>query len=297
MTRISGRAINKPPVLRIALGRHLHVKPLRDGTVTSEHVRLEFVEFDPLPGAFRQMVRNLDLDVCEMALTTHVLAHHFGKPLVALPIPLWCRLHHGNLVCVTDSGLRGPADLRDRPVGVRAYSQTTGVWIRGILRSEYGVDLDSIQWVTMEDAHVAEARDPQNVVRNTSGKTLRDLLLSGQLAAIMGERNADPAGVRSVIPNAAEAASAWSRATGIIPVNHILSMKADLLRQYPWLASELMDLFKAAKEKADSEAAAEISPPYGLEPNRRSMQMLLDFAAQQKLTPRPYQVDEIFAGH
>jgi 4,5-dihydroxyphthalate decarboxylase len=299
VTLIVGKAvdINNPLVLRTAVGKHLHVKPLRDRTVTSERVRLEFVEFDPLPGAFRQMVRNLGLDVCEMALTTHVLAHHFGKPITALPIPLWCRLHHSNLLCAADSGLQGPVDLRGRAVGVRAYSQTTGVWIRGILQSEYGVDLDSIQWVTTEDAHVAEARDPPNVVRNTSGKTLRDLLLSGELAAIMGERNADPDGVRSVIPNAVEAASEWSRATGIIPVNHILAVKADLLRQHPWLAAELMDLFKAAKEKAHSESPPEVSPPYGLEPNRRSMQMLLDFAAQQQLTPRTYQVDEIFTVH
>src|SRR5919108_835816 len=170
--------MSKPLVLRTALGQHAHVKPLRDGTVTSDRVHLEFVEFDPLPKALRQMVRSLDLDVCEMALTTHALAHHFGKPIAGLPIPLWRRLHHGNLVCAADSTLRGPADLQGRKVGVRAYSQTTGVWIRGILRSEYSVDIDSITWVTMEDAHVSEYRDPPNAVRDTTGKGLRELLLS-----------------------------------------------------------------------------------------------------------------------
>jgi 4,5-dihydroxyphthalate decarboxylase len=109
----------------------------------------------------------------------------------------------------------------------------------------------------------------------------------------MGERNADPANVRPVIPNAEEAAAEWSRQTGIIPVNHIVSVRTDLLLQHPWLAGELMKLFEEAKRKAGG-SAGEASQPYGLEPNRRSMQMLLDFAAQQKLTPRVYQADELF---
>lgn len=287
------QAMSQPLVLRTAIGKHDHVKPLRDGIVVSDRVRLEFVEFDPLPRAFRQMIRSLDLDVCEMALTTQALAHHFGKPITALPIQLWRRLHHGNLVCATDSHIRGPEDLQGRKVGVRAYSQTTGVWIRGILGSEYGVDLDSITWVTMEDAHVSEYQDPPNAVRSTSGKGLRELLLSGELAAVMGERNVDPAGVRPVIPNADEAAVEWSERTGIFPVNHIVSVKAELLRQHPWLAEELMNLFEEARRKAGN-LANEALLPYGLEPNRRSMQMLLDFAAQQKLTPRAYLVDELF---
>lgn len=285
--------MSQPLVLRIAIGKHDHVEPLRDGTVASERLHLEFVEFDPLPKAFRQMVRHLDLDVSEMALTTHVLAHHFGRPITALPIPLWRRLHHSNLVCAAGSDVGGPKDLEGRKVGVRAYSQTTGVWIRGILRSEYGVDLDSITWVTMEDAHVAEYQDPPNAIRSTSGKGLRELLLSGELTAIMGERNADPADVRPVIPDAGAAAVDWSERTGIFPVNHIVSVKTDLLKQYPWLAKELMDLFEEARRKAGL-TAKEPLLPYGLEPNRRSMQMLLDFAAQQKLTPRAYLVDELF---
>ena len=179
-------------ILRTALGKHDHVKPLKDGSIQSDRVRLELVEFDPLPKAFRHMVRGGDLDVSEMALTTHLLAHHFRKPLTALPLPLWRRLHHSNLVCASGSTIAGPKDLEGKKVGVRAYSQTTGVWIRGILASQYGVDLNRITWVTMEDAHVAEYQDPPGVVRHTGGTSLRDLLLSGELAAIMGERDVDP---------------------------------------------------------------------------------------------------------
>jgi 4,5-dihydroxyphthalate decarboxylase len=280
-------------VLRTALGKHDHIKPLKDGTVQSDRLQLEFVEFDPLPKAFRHMVRGGDLDVSEMALTTHLLAHHFRKPLVALPVPLWRRLHHSNLVCAANATLGGPAALQGKKVGVRAYSQTTGVWIRGILASQYGVDLSRITWVTMEDAHVAEYQDPSNVVRNASPEGLRELLLSGELAAIMGEREVDPADIRPVIANADAEAEAWSKRTGLFPVNHVVSIRAELLQQHPWLAEELMRLFEAARVKSGAKGTAAL--PYGLEPNRAAMQMLLDFAAAQRLTPRTYRVDELFA--
>jgi 4,5-dihydroxyphthalate decarboxylase len=287
-------ARSEPLVLRTALGQHEHVRALRDGTVASDRVRLEFLDFDPIPKAFRQMVRQLDIDVCEMALTTHALAHRFGKPISGLPIPLWRRLHHSNLVCAAGSSLRGPKDLEGQKVGVRAYSQTTGVWIRGILQSDYGVDLDSITFVTMEDAHVAEYQDPDNAIRNTSGKGLRELLLTGELAAIMGERNVDPADVRPVIADADEAALAWSRRTGVFPVNHIVAVRSVLLEQHPWLSDELSGLFERAKAKVSGRGGDEANLAYGLEPNRSAMQMLLAFAAEQKLTPNVYRVDELF---
>lgn len=276
-------------VLRTALGKHDHVKPLKDGSVQSDRVRLELVEFDPLPKAFRHMVRGGDLDVGEMALTTHLLAHHYRKPLTALPLPLWRRLHHSNLVCASGSSIAGPKDLEGKKVGVRAYSQTTGVWIRGILASQYKVDLDKITWVTMEDAHVGEYQDPPGVVRRTGGKGLRDLLLSGELAAIMGERDVDPNNIRPVIADAEAAAERWSRETGIFPVNHVVSVRTELLHQHPWLADELMRMFEEARVKSGAKTL-----PYGLEPNRTAMQMLLDFAAAQRLTPRTYRVDELF---
>jgi 4,5-dihydroxyphthalate decarboxylase len=282
----------EPLILRIALGAHAHVRPLKEGTVVSDRIRFEFVEFDPLPKAFRTMVRGGHLDVSEMALTTHLLALEFGKPVAALPIPLWRRLHHSNLVTLASSKLRGPKDLEGKKVGVRAYSQTTGVWIRGILQHEYGVDLESITWVTMEDAHVAEYRDPQNVARNSSNKGLRELLLAGELTAIMGERNVDPRDVRPVISESEKAAAEWSQRSGVFPVNHIVSVRSEVLARHPWLVGELTRLFEEAR--AASAAAGVAQLPYGLPANRKSMQMLCDFAAEQKLTRRSFQVDEVF---
>ncbi len=275
--------------LKTALGKHEHVKPLKDGRVRSDRVVLEQLDFDPLPKAFRTMVRGGDIDVGEMALTTHLLAAAFGKPLTALAIPLWRRLHHSNLVCAAGSDIRGPKDLVGRKVGVRAWSQTTGVWIRGILRDEYGVDHRDIEWITMEDAHVGEYRDPPHVSRAAPGATLRDLLASGGIAAIMGERTVDPSGVRPVIADAEEAERAWSARTGIFPVNHVVTVRDELLAEHPWLADELKRMFEEARTVSGTGF-----PPYGLEANRAPMQMLLDFAHDQMLVDRRWTVDELF---
>jgi len=284
---LSGRII-----LKTSLGKHDHVRPLKDGDITSERIQFDFVEYEPLPKAFRAMVRGGDIDVGEIAITTHLLALEFKKPLSGIPIQLWRRLHHSNLVCLTGSDICGPKDLEGRKVGVRAYSQTTGVWIRGILKTQYGVDLDKITWVTMEDAHVAEYRDPPNAVRNVSGKSLRDMLFSGELVAIMGEREVDPSNVRTVVPNAAAEAEEWSKRTGLFPVNHILAVRTELLMQHPWLRDELVRVLDESRIRSGANGVAAM--PYGLEPNRQAMQALCDFAADQKLTSKVLQLDEVF---
>jgi len=282
-----------PLRLRVALGQHEHVRPLRDGRVTSPRFSLEFVDHDPLPKAFREMVRGGTLDVSEMAVVTHLMAHHFGRRIRGLAIPLWNRLPHTNLVCAQHSDIRGPADLNGRKVGVRAYAQTSGVWVRGILASDYGVDLHGITWGTMEDAHLPEYVDPSNTRRYTAPPTLRELMLQGEFAAIMGERIVDPARIRSVIPDAKKIAHEWIDRTGIHPINHTLTVKSALLEEHAWLAQELMDLFSRARDLAIADGA---EPPlaYGLEANHASLQMCLQYSYEQNITPRLYDVAEMY---
>ena len=266
--------------------------PIKRGEVESDRIAFEFIEYDPLPEGFRAIIREGSLDVAEMALVTHLLAKKFGKPLTAIAVPVWGRLHHSNLICLATSALRGPKDLENRKVGVRAYSQTTGVWIRGILKTKYGVDLDSITWVTLEDSHVAEHRDPANVIRDTSGRNLRELLHAGEVVAIMGERNVEPQSVRTVIPDADRVGQEWARQAGVFPINHIISVKSELISDHPWLGGELMRVFEEAR--ARSVASGVTALPYGFEANRASMQMLCGFAADQKLTESEYQVADLF---
>jgi len=282
-----------PLNLRVALGKHDHVKPLRDGRVTSPRLSFEFIDYDPLPKAFREMVRGDTLDISEMAVVTHLLAHHFGRPIRGLAIPLWSRLPHTNLVCAEQSAIRGPADLNGKKVGVRAYAQTSGVWVRGIIAADYGVALDGITWGTMEDAHLPEYVDPPNTRRYSAPPALRELMLQGEFAAIMGERVVDPTGIRSVIPQAKKAAQDWIARTGIQPINHTLTVKTALLKQHSWLAQELMELFTRAREVAIADGA-EPPPAYGLAANQASLQLCLKYSHEQQITPRLYGVAEMY---
>ena len=186
-------------VLRTALGKSPLVRALKRGTVRSDRVGFDFVEVDPVTRAFRRMTRALEFDLCEIALTTHAQARAYGKPITALPVVLLRGLHHGALICRRDSPLRGPADMVGRWVGVRAWSQTTGVWVRGILQDEYGIAPDSMTWVTEEDAHVQEFADPPFVQRISAGQDLRAMLLSGEIDAAVALAGLEPAQVCTVI--------------------------------------------------------------------------------------------------
>ena len=124
---------------------------LKDGTVTPQGFAFEFEEVDPLIRAFRRMVRELEYDVCELAITTYLCAKEHGKPFTALPVFLVRGFHHGAILANTKL-VRGPMDLEGQRVGVnRGYTVTTGVWARGILAEEYGVDLDPEQRAVVRD--------------------------------------------------------------------------------------------------------------------------------------------------
>lgn len=277
-----------PVVLRTALGNSPLVRALKDGSVSSDRIRFEFVPVDPITRAFRRMTRAMEFDMCEMALTTHAQARVYGKPITALPVVLLSGLHHGALICRRESPLRGPADLVGKRIGVRAWSQTTGVWVRGVLHDEYGVAHDAMTWLTEEDAHVQEFSDPRFVQRIAAGQDLRAMLSGGEIDAAVAMAGLDPASVRTVIPDADAAAAAWSRKTGVYPINHVVVVKDALLAEHPWLGDELMRLFHASREAAGGTVA------YGVEANRPAIELLMRYAVEQGLIPRPYSVEELF---
>jgi len=291
--------------LRTAIAPYTHVAALRSGEVRSPRLAFDVQDVTPITRAFRRMVRTLDFDCCEIALTTHAQAHAFGKPITALPIVLMRGFHHAALVCPVGSPLRGPRDLVGKRVAVRAWSQTTGVWVRGILRDQYGVDHRDITWVTEEDAHVQDYLDPPNVQRIAPGQDLRTLLLTGEVEAGIALAGLDPAAVRPVIPEADAAAAAWYRETRAYPVNHVLCVRTDLLDAHPWMARELLDLFTQARDAARARGAASAEErfrplvgeplPYGLEANRTGIALCLRFAAEQGLIPTEYPPEALFA--
>jgi 4,5-dihydroxyphthalate decarboxylase len=289
--------------LHTAFANYPHVKAIKDGSVSSPRIRFDFEDVPVITRAFRRMVRTLDFDLCEIALTTLAQAHAFDKPIKALPIVVMRGFHHAALVCPIGSPIAAPADLRGKRIGVRAWSQTTGIWVRGILLDEHDVDHRDITWVTQEDAHVLEYVDPSNVQRIAPGQDLAAMLLAGEIDAGIAIAGLDPATVRPVIANPMRAAAEWYAKTSAYPVNHLLCLKTALLDANPWLPAALMGLFVAAKEaatepSAEARFAAIVGAdplPYGLEENRPGIELCLRYAAEQGLVPHVYPPEEIFA--
>jgi 4,5-dihydroxyphthalate decarboxylase len=275
--------------LRTAIADYPHVKAMKDGTAASPRIRFDFEDVPVITRAFRRMVRTLDFDLCEIALTTLAQAHAFNKPIKALPIVVMRGFHHGALVCPTTSSITAPADLRGKRIGVRAWSQTTGIWVRGILRDEYGVDHRDITWVTQEDAHVAEYVDPPNVVRIASSQDLAAMLLSGEIDAGIAIAGVDPTTVRPVIANPMQQAAAWFAKTGAYPVNHLLCLKTALFTAAKQAATE------SSAETRFTSLVGQDPLPYGLEQNRAGIELCLRYAAEQGLVPRVYDPAELFA--
>lgn len=289
---------------------------LKDGSVPTGRFSLAFEEVPVLVRAFRRMVRSLEFDVCEMALTTYVCAKAYGTPFTALPIFLVRGFHHGAIVHHTGSGIEVPRDLEGRRVGVnRGYTVTTGVWARGILQEEYGVDLDKVTWVRSGDEHVAAYRPPGNVVSMEPGDTLEDLVATGALPAAVGA-DIDRPGVAPLIADPEAAGYAALRDRDFYPINHLVVVRDELLDEHPDLAVCLFDAFTESKRRYVAALAAttadglapvdrmhrtvmEITDsdplPYGIAPNRTMLERLVGYAVSQHILDSPVPVESLFA--
>src|SRR5256886_12742185 len=207
-------------------------RALKDGAVEPKSFAFDFIEVDPLIDAFRRMVRGLEFDICEMAITTYICARAHGNRMTAVPIFLVRAFHHGAILVNTKSGIKTPKDLEGKRVGVnRGYTVTTGVWARGILQQEYGVDLSKITWVLSGDEHVAEYVPPKNVVPIEKGKKMADMLASGELVAAIGVEIEHP-DVKPLIPNALEAGLAAHKRNGHYPINHTVVIRDEIGRAH-----------------------------------------------------------------
>jgi 4,5-dihydroxyphthalate decarboxylase len=288
---------------------------LKNGSVEPRGFAFDFVEVDPLIAAFRRMVRGLEFDVCELAITTYICAKAHGKRFTALPVFLMRAFHHGAILVNTKGGIRSPKDLEGKRVGVnRGYTVTAGVWARGVLQEEHGVDLSKVIWVRSGDEHVAEYSPPENVVPIEAGKNLADMLISGEVPAAIGVE-VDHPDVKPLIPNALEAGLTALRTRGHYPINHLVVVKDDILDAHPGLAAAIFETFAEAKRRyverlragaieeltaADNVAGRVIEItgdpfPYGIEPNRTVLETLIRHAVAQRIIDEPVAVDELFA--
>ena len=292
---------------------------LKDGSVTPVGFSFAFDEVPVLIHAFRRMVRGLEWDVCEMAFATYLCAREHGVAFTALPVFVMRGFHHGTLVHNPAAGLRSPKDVEGNRVGVnRGYTVTTGVWARGILQDEHGVDLTSVTWVLSGDEHVAEYVPPSNVVPLEAGEDLGELVSSGAIPAAIalpvGDRVDGPSLV-PLIPDPDAAAFAALRDRGHYPINHLLVVRDEVLREHPGVGVAIFDAFADAKlrylDALRSGAIAEPSAvdrlygrvsealpdplPYGVEPNRQMIEEMIRHALAQEVIRRPVRVEDVFA--
>ena len=174
-----------PLHLKTLLGDHPITLALKKGDISSPQVALDIADIPQAFVAFKRVVRDFEFDVAELAIVTYLMARAHGKPYTLLPVVVLSRFQHPFLVYNASRGELRPADLKGRRVGIRSYSVTTTMWLRGILANDYGLDIDSVKWVTSEEAHVAEFKDPPTVERAPAGRDLLAMLYDGELDAMV----------------------------------------------------------------------------------------------------------------
>lgn len=302
--------------LTVALGDFPHAAALLDGRAPVPGYAVKPVEVRPIIAAYRRMIRDLEFDVCELAPVSYLMAREAGVPLTAIPVFLNRRFHHGDIMCGADSGIAVPKDLEGLHVGVRAYTVSTGVWGRGVLAEDYGVDLDSITWVVDDDDHV-EGRAPANVERVQDGRSLGELLTAGAIdAAFTGNAGTGRAGAPTagwearpaeslatataypLFPNSDVVEQDSYLRTGVYPLHSLVVIRTELVEKDPDLPGKLYDAFALGKRlHLDEDPSWSAVPrlakqerkigsdpvPYGVASNAASIAALRRFSHGQGL--------------
>jgi 4,5-dihydroxyphthalate decarboxylase len=319
-----------PLRLKMALATYGHTAAIKDGTIPIEGVEPEFVTVDPQIAAYRRMVRNVEFDVCEIAPSTYMIAREHGAPFKALPIFVSRNFHHSGFVYRPDAGINQPKDLEGKHAGVRAYSVTTGIWTRGVLQNEYGIDISKITWWVDDEEHVTTLKLPPYVKHVPEGKSLVSMMAAGELQAGF----TGPAGLgRTGAPKEGWAAGAanpvkdnyvsffkdsrkleaeWFKRTGIYPFHGTLVVKDSVLKEHPWVVRSLFKAYTEAKQRyfknlppadkmdAKEKLLAELGSivgdplPYGIKANLPSIEALMKYVHQQGMLQRSYQVSDFF---
>jgi 4,5-dihydroxyphthalate decarboxylase len=280
--------------LHTLLGNYPNVMALKDGRITSDLVEFDFPDYPVANRGFKPLVRDAKFDLGELAIVTFLQAKAAGKPYVLIPATVVGRGQLHTVAFNSERGTMKPSDLNGKRFGVRAYTQTTGIWVRGILAEDYGVDWSKVQIVTMEDPHVAEYRDPPFVERAPETKQLPQMLIDGDVdAALIGDKFPDPR-FKTLIPDAEEANKKWAQTHGGIPINHMMVVRESISRSRPDVVQEVFRLFREARQTLGAPKDGLDPYRFGVEANRESLERIIDYAVRQQMIPRKFAVDELF---
>ena len=285
-----------PITLKANIAAYPGTRALLDGRVTSDLVTLDFAGQKQAHSGFKAMLRESAFDVSEMAVATYLQAHEFGKPFTLLPIVVLGRFQHHCIGYNAEVLSLKPEDLPGKRVAVRSYTQTTGLWVRGILQNDHGVDPDSVTWVCFDKPHLTEYTDPASVEWADPSDDPVRMLLEGRVdAAILGMNMPDDPRIRPLIPAPHEAARDWYARNRLVPPNHLIIVPDALVDQRPDAVRELFRMLVESRAAAPEITGAAIDAvPVGVEANRAALDCAIRFAQQQHMISKPVAVDDLF---
>ena len=277
----------------IVLDTYPHTSAIKDGSLSDPDIKLNFTEYKPISKSFDDMLRDQPFDICEMALGTFLQGLDSKTPIRLLPIVMGGEFHHGSLWYNPALGSMGPSDLKGKKAGVRAYTQTTGVWVRGVLSEQFGVSSKDVTWVTTEAPHAADYECPPNV-ELAEGANLADMVRSGELAAvIMGTKQGAPNGLERLVPDVDGAITEWFERHQAVPINHMVVFRenADIdavHRVYDLLAMGLSQAYPAQGRNG------RFALQCGVKNVWNAVEMAMKYSYEQGLISRVFAMDEIF---
>ncbi len=307
--------------LTLACGDYDLTRGLIDGATRVEGVDLTVLPM-PSPERHWRMTRHVEFDICELSLGSYLIGHSQDAPYIAIPVFPHRRFRHGYIYCNPEAGVRDVRDLNGARVGLRSFQTTAGVWVRGILEHEYGVDLTSIEWVAQDEEDLPlSANFHLRLRRAPQGDTVDAMLVRGGLGAViypdpLPSFEAGHPNVRRLFEDYKAEEIRFYRKTGLFPIMHTVVVKRDLTERHPWIPRSVMKAFEASKRRAYEalsnprrislawltplieEQNAVMGPDpwaYGLEPNRKPLEAMIGYSFEQGCIPSKPPVESLFA--
>ncbi|MFB6096421.1 MAG: ABC transporter substrate-binding protein [Haloferacaceae archaeon] len=247
--------------LTFAVNEIDRTRPVIDGDVEIEGIDPTVLTL-ATPERHRRMLKFAEFDVCELSLGSYLASVGGDYPFTAIPAFPYRRFRHGYYFVNADAGIDEPADLEGGRVGVRRWQNTAGVWMRGIAEEYHGVDTTTVEWlVDDEDEIPVDVPDAYDVSRVSGDRNINDLLVDGDLDAIMypGRPSAFQRGdpnVELLFPDYAAVDRRYYRDTGHFPLMHVIVVRDDVAAEHPWVPTSVRKAFEAANRQAIAEVAS-----------------------------------------
>jgi len=325
---------NVMPMSRLRLTyascKYDRIEALRSGEVTTQGIDLNVMVFPSGRQIFDRMVGGEEFDASELSAAEFISLHgRGGSRFVAIPVFPSRVFRHGYIFVNRRSGIRAPKDLEGRRVGLPLYTQTASIWLRGHLMHQFGVNLDTIRWLqgavetggSHGHPHAPPLLRPVAIEQNRSGRPLAELLARGDIDAYLGSRKPPTFGtnpdVVRMLPNHHALERELYERERIFPIMHLVAIRRAVYEKNPWIASSLYAAFVEAKRMARARlryagSLAAMLPwlqdeieeidevfggdafPYGIEPNRPTLQALVQYMAEQHFIAEPMPIEELF---